>query len=60
VIASGFRTETRALPQAMKRFGTIMADNGSNWHVTGAPDDRWDNDALSRELSQTLEPPSGT
>jgi hypothetical protein len=24
----------------------ILADNGSNWYVTGAPDDRWDNDAL--------------
>jgi hypothetical protein len=36
----------------MKTFGMIVADNGSNWYVSGAPDDRWNNDALTRELSQ--------
>jgi hypothetical protein len=29
-----------------------VADNGSNWFVSGAPDDRWDNDALVGELRQ--------
>jgi len=32
--------------EAMKTYGIILADNGSNWYVTGAPDDRWDNDML--------------
>jgi len=31
---------------AMKRFGMLLADNGSNWYVSGAPDPRWDDDAL--------------
>jgi hypothetical protein len=29
-----------------------VADNGSNWFITGAPDDRWNNDKLNNELSQ--------
>jgi hypothetical protein len=30
----------------MKTYGIILADNGSNWYVSGAPDARWDNDML--------------
>ena len=45
-IPAGASTPVRALLQAMKTYGMILADNGSNWYVTGAPDDRWDNDAL--------------
>ena len=32
--------------QARKTYGIILADNGSDWYVSGAPDDRWDNDML--------------
>jgi hypothetical protein len=32
--------------KAMKTYGIILADNGSNWYVSGAPDPRWDNDML--------------
>ena len=52
VIPSTFSAATRALLAAMKTYGMIVADNGSNWYVSGAPDDRWDNDALVRELGQ--------
>lgn len=52
VIPAGFSTETRALLTAMQVHGMIVADNGSNWYVSGAPDDRWDNDTLNRELGQ--------
>lgn len=52
VIPAGFSTETRALLAAMKTYGMIMADNGSNWYVSGAPDSRWNNDALVGELAQ--------
>ncbi|WP_287987717.1 hypothetical protein [Piscinibacter sp.] len=52
VIPSTFSAETRALLTAMKTYGMIVADNGSNWYVSGAPDDRWDNDALVSELRQ--------
>jgi hypothetical protein len=32
--------------RAMKTYGIILADNGSDWYVSGAPDSRWDNDML--------------
>ena len=32
--------------EAMKRYGMIVADNGSDWYVSGAPDPRWSNDQL--------------
>ena len=32
--------------KAMKTYGMIVADNGSNWYVSGAPDARWDDDDL--------------
>jgi len=51
-IPSSFSTETKALLQAMKTYGLIVADNGSNWFISGAPDDRWNNDRLSSELRQ--------
>ena len=43
---SGFPAELRVILTAMKRYGIILADNGSSWFVTGAPDERWDNDML--------------
>jgi hypothetical protein len=52
VIPASFSAETRALLTAMKTYGMIVADNGSNWYVSGAPDDRWNNDALTSELAQ--------
>jgi len=51
-IPAAFSAQTRALLTAMKTYGMIVADNGSNWYVSGAPDDRWDNDALVSELRQ--------
>ena len=32
--------------QALKEYGMIVADNGSDWFVSGAPDPRWSNDDL--------------
>lgn len=52
VIPSTFTKETRALLTAMKTYGLIVADNGGNWFVSGAPDDRWNNDKLVSELAQ--------
>jgi len=31
---------------AMKKYGVIVADNGSPWYISGAPDSHWNNDAL--------------
>ncbi len=33
-------------PQALKRYGMILADNGSPWYISGAPNRRWNDDAL--------------
>jgi hypothetical protein len=43
---SGFPPEMQVILQAMKTYGIMLADNGSNWYVTGAPNERWDNDML--------------
>lgn len=52
VIPSTFSKETRAILTALKTYGMIVADNGSNWFMSGAPDDRWNNDAIGSELAQ--------
>ena len=41
-----FPRQARILLRALKRYGMIVADNGSPWYVTGAPHRRWNNDAL--------------
>ncbi len=43
---SGFPAEVQIILNAMKKYGIIVADNGSNWYVSGVPDDRWNNDNL--------------
>jgi Fibronectin type III domain len=45
---SGFPRDDRVILTAMKRYGLIVADNGSNWFFTGAPDPRWSDDDLDR------------
>jgi hypothetical protein len=44
-----FSRDVQIILTAMKQYGLILADNGSSWFISGAPDDRWDNDVL-REL----------
>lgn len=43
---SGFSPNVQVILRAMKKYGMFVADNGSNWYVTGAPDSRWDDDEL--------------
>ncbi|MFL5893799.1 MAG: hypothetical protein ACJ76Z_01640 [Thermoleophilaceae bacterium] len=43
---SGFPKQARAVLVALKRYGMILADNGSPWYVTGAPSSHWSNDDL--------------
>ncbi len=50
VIPANFSAESKAILQALKTYGMFVADNGSNWFISGAPDPRWDNDALVSEL----------
>jgi hypothetical protein len=43
---SGYPSEVQVILRAMQKYGMILADNGSGWYVTGAPDPRWDDDRL--------------
>ncbi|MGH2867761.1 MAG: hypothetical protein ACRDNK_09355 [Solirubrobacteraceae bacterium] len=38
--------QARVVAQALKRYGLILADNGSPWYISGAPDRRWNDSAL--------------
>jgi hypothetical protein len=38
--------QARVVAEALKRYGLILADNGSPWYISGAPNPRWNNDAL--------------
>ncbi len=49
---STFSEQARILIRAMQTYGMILADNGSNWYVSGAPSEHWNDSALSRELRQ--------
>jgi hypothetical protein len=48
---SHFPRQARIVLIALKRYGMIVADNGSNWYITGAPNKGWSNDQL-RTLGQ--------
>jgi hypothetical protein len=43
---SRFPRQSRVVLRALKRYGMIVADNGSSWYVSGAPSRGWDNDDL--------------
>ena len=42
----GFPRQARIVLQALKEYGMIVADNGSNWFISGAPHPKWSNDQL--------------
>ncbi|MBL8217780.1 MAG: hypothetical protein JNL62_01040 [Bryobacterales bacterium] len=41
-----FSAPVQVILRAMKKYGIILADNGSAWYVSGVPDERWNNDQL--------------
>ncbi len=43
---SGFSPEIQVILQALKTYGMFVADNGSDWYISGAPDPRWNDDHL--------------
>jgi hypothetical protein len=43
---SQFPKQARIVLQALKTYGMIVADNGSNWYISGAPNPHWSNDDL--------------
>ncbi|HEY6059600.1 MAG TPA: hypothetical protein VIV10_03360 [Gemmatimonadales bacterium] len=48
---SGFPPSARVILQALKTYGMLVADNGGDWFISGAPDARW-NDAELNTLKQ--------
>ncbi len=46
VDCSGLSSEVQVICAGLKTYGMLVADNGSDWYVSGAPDPRWDDDAL--------------
>ncbi|MEZ6065396.1 MAG: hypothetical protein R3B90_06725 [Planctomycetaceae bacterium] len=43
---TGYPRDVQVILRALQKYGMILADNGSDWFISGAPDERWDNDAL--------------
>ncbi len=55
---SSYPAEVQVILRAMKRYGMLLADNGSGWFVSGAPDPRWNDEnlgALKRVSSSNFE-----
>lgn len=43
---SGFSAANQVILTALKQYGMMLADNGSAWYISGAPDAGWNNDDL--------------
>ena len=52
---SAYTGQTRIILEGLKRFGMIVADNGSNWFITGSVDPRWN----VEDLEQMTRVPGG-
>jgi hypothetical protein len=49
---SGFAPEIQVILRALKKYGMILADNGSALYVSGVPDSRWNDDVLVGQLAR--------
>lgn len=49
---SGFTPRVRSILAALKKYGMMVADNGTDWYLNGIPDGRWDDDELVSQLAQ--------
>jgi hypothetical protein len=45
---SGYSGDALVILTAAKKYGLIIADNGTSWYITGARDPRWDDDDLNQ------------
>jgi hypothetical protein len=45
---AGYHGQALVILRALKRYGLIVADNGSSWYITGAPDPRWNDEDLNQ------------
>ena len=49
---SGFNAQAQVVLTAFKKYGVIVADNGSNWYFQGTEDPAWDNEPYATMISQ--------
>jgi hypothetical protein len=49
---SGFSHDTQVILAALKKYGMIVADNGSSWYLSGEPHPSWNDDVLVSEMRQ--------
>jgi hypothetical protein len=47
-VPSGLTGQALIVATALKEYGLILADNGSNWFITGAPNAGWNDDDLNQ------------
>ena len=45
---SGFKGQSLVVATALKKYGLIVADNGSPWYISGAPSTSWSDDDLNQ------------
>jgi hypothetical protein len=45
---SSYTGQSKIILTALMKYGLIVADNGSSWYITGAPDSRWDDNDLEQ------------
>ena len=45
---SGFHGQARVILDALKRYGMLVADNGTSWYITGGSDRRWNDEDLNQ------------
>jgi hypothetical protein len=45
---ASYAADVQVILKAFKTYGLILADNGSNWYISGAPDARWNDDVLNQ------------
>jgi hypothetical protein len=44
---SGYPADAQVILKGLKTYGMILADNGSDWFITGTPDERWNDDTMN-------------
>jgi hypothetical protein len=45
---SGYNPQVQVILKALKKYGMILADNGSDWFISGSPSPQWDNEILGQ------------
>jgi hypothetical protein len=45
---AGYSPRCQVILRALKKYGMFVADNGSNWFLSGAPDARWDDEEMNQ------------